>query len=73
MSRIPEIIKFEDSYQNNFIQIADLCAYCVMRQARDFKTFDGGHMYKGYKWIYPIMHRDPISRKVTNFGAVFFP
>jgi hypothetical protein len=72
-SRIPDDIAFDDSSVNTFLQLADLCAYNVMRQARDYQTFDGDQMYSGYKWIHPIMHKDPDSGQVTSFGAVYFP
>ncbi len=72
-SRMPKEIVFEDSSKSTPLQLADLCAYNVMRQARDFHTFDGAEMYPGYKWIYPIMHKDPKTKKVGGFGAVLFP
>jgi hypothetical protein len=72
-SRIPDEIAFDDSSVNTYLQLADLCAYNVMRQARDYQTFDGDRMYPGYRWIHPIMHRDPHTGKVTSFGAVYFP
>lgn len=72
-SRIPDSIAFDDSGTNSFLQLADLCAYNVMRQARDHRTFDGDQMYEGYKWIHPIMHRDPKTGAVNSFGAVLFP
>ncbi len=72
-SRIPEDIEFDDSAVNTFLQLADLCAYNTMRQARDYGTFDGDQMYKGYRWIYSIMHKDPKIGKVNNYGALLFP
>ena len=71
--KIPETIEFNDSSKNVYSQLVDMCAYNVMRQARDYSTFDGDKMYEGYKWIKPIMHCDPTSRKITRFGAVYFP
>jgi hypothetical protein len=72
-SRIPNEIVFEDSSNSTPLQLADLCAYNIMRQARDFDTFDGIDMYPGYESIHPIMHKDPKTQKVSGFGAVLFP
>jgi len=55
------------------LQLADLCAYSLMRQANDFYRFDGARKYDGYESIYPIMHKDPKNKKVGGFGAVLFP
>jgi hypothetical protein len=72
-SRIPNELVFTDSSRSTPLQIADLCAYSVMLQAKDFHTFDGGQMRPGYKSIVHTMHRDPKTKKVGGFGAVLFP
>lgn len=71
--RIPREIVFVDSTQNNLIQVADLFAYNIMRQGRDYKEFDGPKFYEGYSWIKSKMHSDPKSKKITGFGALFYP
>jgi len=73
-SRICEDIVFIDSKDSVLIQIADLCAYNVMRQAREYWcNFDNPPFYKGYSWIKPIMHCNPKSGQILRFGVVNFP
>lgn len=66
---------FRDSAQSQLIQIADLCAYNIFRQAREsWNNFDKEPFYQGYKWILPIMHKSPDkNKKIANYGAVCFP
>ena len=72
-SRIPTSLTFQYSSTSTPLQIADLCAYYITEQAREFRAFDGNEMCPGYKSITPIMHRDPKTKKVSGFGAVLFP
>jgi hypothetical protein len=73
-ARICKEIKFIDSRASTLIQLADLCAYNVMRQSRErWCCFDYPPYYKGYSWILPIMHRDPITGKIFRFGVINFP
>lgn len=72
-SKIPDRIDFMDSKTNTLIQVADLFAYNIMRQGRDFRNFDLPNIYTGYGWIIKKMHRHPITKKITGSGAVFFP
>jgi hypothetical protein len=67
-------LTFLDSKDSNLIQIADLCAYDIMRQARDsWNNFDDEPLYKGYRDIMPIMHKNPTTRKIINFGGLCYP
>jgi len=71
---ISKNIQFIDSKESLLIQIADLCAYNVMRQSREcWCNLDNPPFYKGYSWILPIMHRDPASGQIFRFGVVNFP
>ncbi len=73
-SKINNTLIFLDSTKSVFIQIADLCAYNVMRQAKDhWGNFDGSPFYHGYSWIKPIMHRDPDTGRIGHYGALCFP
>jgi hypothetical protein len=72
-SRIPKSLTFADSPSSTPLQIADLCTYSIMEQAKDFQGFDGRKMCPDYKANAPIMHRDPKTKKVSGFGAVLFP
>ena len=64
-------IEFVDSKNYRLIQIADLCAYNVMRQAKDHDgNFDGEECYDGYKWIKPIMHCSS-EKQISGYGAVY--
>jgi hypothetical protein len=67
------MIGIADSASSTPLQIADLCAYSIMEQMKDFHGFDGKKMCPGYRAIAPIMHRDPKTKKVSGFGAVLFP
>ena len=68
---------FIDSKQSFLVQIADLCAYNIMRQGKDHGgDFDAppDDCYQGYEWIRPIMHSSPSSfskGKITGYGAVY--
>jgi hypothetical protein len=73
-SRRPDSIDFCDSLDSTLLQIADLCAYNVMRQGQDFwGNFDDEPFYNGYKWIKPIMHCNPNTKQIISYGAVCFP
>jgi len=73
-SAIRQKMTFSDSRGCNAIQIADLVAYNIMRQARDsWGNFDSEPLYSYYKAILPIMHRDPKSGKINGYGAVCHP
>jgi hypothetical protein len=73
-SKIPDEIIFKNSEVSTMIQVADLCAYNVMRQGlRNWNNFDHKPYYIGYEWIKKIMHRCPSTGKITRFGAICFP
>jgi hypothetical protein len=73
-SSICDEMCFIDSKDSFFIQIADICAYNVFRQGRDYwKNFDNPPFYEYYERIIPIMHCDPKSGTILNFGVVNFP
>ena len=72
--RISEELVFHDSRDDELIQIADLCAYNIFRQARDnWGSFDTEPLYDGYKWIKDRMHKSKQSGRITTFGALCFP
>lgn len=73
-SKISKNLRFVDSKDSELTQVADLCAYNIMRQARDsWKNFDEAPLYAGYNWIKEIMHKCPTTNKIIGYGAVCFP
>lgn len=73
-SRICDEITFIDSAISVLVQLADLCAYNVMRQARDhWGSCDEPPYYSYYERIIPIMHCDPDSGMILSYGIVNFP
>jgi hypothetical protein len=73
-SKICDEMCFLDSKDSALIQVADLCAYNVFRQGRDYwKNFDAPPFYEYYVKIIPIMHCDPETGQILSFGVVNFP
>lgn len=70
---IDKNLKFVDSKDSELTQIADICAYNIMRQARDrWNNFDDEPLYKGYKWIMPIMHKNPSNEKIKKLNLELY-
>jgi len=73
-SKICDEIAFIDSKDSVLIQLADMCAYNVMRQARDYwGNCDKAPFYPYYQKIIPLMHCDSDSGTIFSFGIVNFP
>lgn len=73
-SMIYEKLTFCDSKLIGLIQLADLCAYNFLRQARDhWDDWDSDNMYNGYKRIKQKIHHNKHTKIINRFGAVAFP
>jgi hypothetical protein len=76
-SCVDDEIEFIDSSSNNFIQIADLCAYNIKRQSEKYwapidpsKPKD---YYYYYKRIRNLIHKNTENEMILGYGVICFP